>query len=196
MSDSIEDAQEGIDRAQERLHEKAEEGEKAPAKTGWRRLSHAHISMVLIALLAIALSFVESAEQRASNAALHAQMQTSDDWAFYQAKTARGQMDHLEAELLASLPNAGDAAVQARLKAVQDAEHHEENRSEQRAAAEAEAEKRDRFQEQYEHIEVSSRLLRISVVLASVAVGLDLVWLSGIGALLGMIGFAYTLFVG
>lgn len=71
---------------------------------------------VLISLLAAVLAISQMGEKASQNAYLTHHIAVSDDWAFYQAKNVRSVLRSTEAAMLASLPNAADPAVQARIK--------------------------------------------------------------------------------
>ena len=71
----------------------------------------------MIAALAAALAICELEAKDAQVAYLTRHIEASDAWAQYQGKSDRRVTYAAGAELLASLPNAGDAAVQQRIAA-------------------------------------------------------------------------------
>ena len=106
MSDDIEQAQQGLEHAHE-----ANAAHPTHNDRGARRVA------VLISALAAALAIAEMQEKGAQNDYLAHHISTSDAWAFYQAKTLRSAMEELQAELLASLPNATEPDVLKRTEA-------------------------------------------------------------------------------
>jgi hypothetical protein len=165
MSDDIEQAQQGLEHAHE-----ADEAHPAHRDTGARRAA------VLISALAAALAIAEMGEKGAQNDFLAHHISTSDAWAFYQAKTLRSAMAGDQAELLASLPNASDPQVRARIEAARaerarlDDDEATQGRKQLRAEAEADARERDVVGHHYHLYEIVVGALQISIVLASVSV--------------------------
>jgi Domain of unknown function (DUF4337) len=99
---------EAVERTHETIHEHASHSDP------WaRRVA------VLVAILAAALAITEIGGNAAQNAYLTRQVELSDEWAFYQAKNVRAVVLASEADVLASLPNAQDPAIQARIKDAQ-----------------------------------------------------------------------------
>ena len=98
MSESMERAQETIE-------------EHAPHSDPWARGV-----AVLVSVLAAILAMTGIVGKTAQNAYLTHHVALSNDWAFYQAKNLRAVVLTSEADLLASLPNAADPAVQTRIK--------------------------------------------------------------------------------
>jgi hypothetical protein len=75
---------------------------------------------VLVSVLAAVLAMTEIGGKAAQNAYLTHHVALSNDWAFFQAKNLRATVRSSEADLLASLPNASDPVVQARIKEAKD----------------------------------------------------------------------------
>lgn len=75
---------------------------------------------LLVSALAAVLALTEIGGKAAQNAYLTHHVALSNDWALYQAKNLRSIVRTSEADLLASLPNAADPVVQARIKAAND----------------------------------------------------------------------------
>ena len=96
---------EAMERAHETIHEHASHSDR------WARGV-----AVLVSFLAAALALTEIGGKAAQTAYLTHHVAVSDDWAFYQAKNLRAVVRTSEADLLASLPNAADPAIQARIK--------------------------------------------------------------------------------
>ncbi len=103
MSESIEHAREGIERA----HEAHEVTFNSAAR--W--------VAVLVALLAAALALAEVGEKAAQTAFLMNHISMTDDYAYYQAKNLHLSTLEDSIRILESLPGATDTAVQARIKA-------------------------------------------------------------------------------
>lgn len=163
MSETIEDAKEGLERAH---HAAAHSGDHS-----------ARWIAVLIAVLAAALALAEMGEKAAQNLYLTEHVALSDDWAFYQAKNLRAAIRTSEAALLASLPNATDPAVQARIKAAADDETRLRDDPKSGTGmkqlmeqAKERQERRDHAFHDYHHFELLVGALQIAIVLASVSV--------------------------
>jgi hypothetical protein len=189
LSDTIDDAKEGIEQA----HHAAAHGDG-----GARRIA------VLIAGLAAMLAMAEMATKSAQNEYMTRHIAASDDWAFYQAKDVRAALRNAEAAILESLPGAGqgagqgaDPALQARVKAAREAEIHFRddpsagNGMKQLAdKARTEEAERDHALHRYHQFELVVGGLQIAIVLASVSVVTrvqTIAWASGmLGVLAGM----------
>jgi hypothetical protein len=153
---------------------------------------------VLVSELAAALALTELGEKAAQNEYLTHHIAVSDDWAFYQAKNLRAQMRDTEVDVLASLPNAADPAVQARISAARayaaksrdDPKGGEGMKQIAVTARRAEA-SRDAAFHRYHGYELAVGALEIAIVLASVSVVTRMVALAlGAGAI-GAIAAVY-----
>src|ERR1700722_2191160 len=100
---------ESMERAQETIEEHAHHSE--PRARG---------VAILVSALAAVLALSDIGGKAAQTAYLTNHVALSNDWAFYQAKNLRSVVRISEADLLASLPNAADAAIQARIKDAKD----------------------------------------------------------------------------
>jgi Domain of unknown function (DUF4337) len=192
MSESIEHAQEGMEQA----HHAAAHGGDHVAR--W--------IAVLIAALAAALALAEMGEKAAQNLYLTQHVALSDDWAYYQAKDIRAAMRSSEATLLASLPNAADPAVQARIKQAQTEEARLRDdpaggngMKQLNTRARERQDERDHAFHRYHQFELVVGALQIAIVLASVSVvarALPLTFtaaaVGGVAALAGL-GVAFNL---
>jgi len=195
MSEDLEQAQQGLEHAHE-----ANAAHTAHNDSGARRVA------VLISALAAGLAIAEMAEKGAQNDYLSHHISTSDAWAFYQAKTLRWAMAGQQAELLASLPNASDSAVQKRIEATQaerarlDDDEATQGRKQLRAEAEANARDRDAVGQHYHLYEYVVGALQIAIVLASVSVVTRMWLLAGaagaIGLAAGLFGIAVAAGIG
>ena len=161
MNDDLERAQKGI--------EDAHEAHEVHGDSGARRIA------VLISLLAAALAIAEMQEKSAQNRYTAAHIQVSDDFAFYQAKTARMNLYTLHAETLAALPNANDPAIRkeiddARATANRIDTERDTGRKDILVQAEAHRQEREFYAHRYELFEIVVGALQIAIVLASVSV--------------------------
>jgi ABC-type nickel/cobalt efflux system permease component RcnA len=157
---------------------------------------------LLIAILALFLSFSETLGKGAQTEAISADVESANLWAFFQAKTIRmttlrtaAEELKLQADSAADSP--AKAAMQKQIDAWQktaaryDTEPDtKEGRKELAERAKEEQEERDRSLAKYHHYEIASAAFQIGIVLCSAAVitGIfALVWFAG---LLGAAGVA------
>jgi len=145
---------------------------------------HAHHSdpwargvAVLVSVLAAALAITGIGGKAAQNAYLTHHIALSNDWAFYQAKNLRSVVRTSEAELLASLPNAQEPAIQSRIKDAQeysarmrDDPQGGEGMKQLAATAKQEEAERDEAAHRYHSYEYAVGALEIAIVLASVSI--------------------------
>lgn len=171
---------------------------------------HGHIDptnkkiALLIAILALFLAIAETAAKSSQTDALNANVEASNLWAFFQAKTIRMTSVTTAAEDMAITRDAvTDEAVKAamtrqietwRATAARWNTEPETNEGRRELAARAQAaeKKRDVAYKRYHDFEISSALFQIGIVLASAAVitgAMLLSWLAG-GLGLAGIGFA------
>lgn len=158
---------------------------------------------LLIAVLALFLSLAETAGKSAQTEALNLNVEASNLWAFFQAKTIRQTAVRTAAELAElNKPQAAEApASDAFAKRIdtwtktvarwESEPETQEGRRELAARAKKAEEKRDTALARYHHYEMSSAAFQIGIVLASATVitgALTLAWLS-IG--LGVVGIAF-----
>jgi hypothetical protein len=159
---------------------------------------------LLIAVLALVLAFSETLGKNAQTAALSYNIEASNLWAFFQAKTIRLTQVRTAAELaqLARPAAAGDAgaAYDKQIEAWQktaaryDSEPDtQEGRKELAARAKAAEEKRQRAFAAYHHYEVASAAVQIAIVLASAAIITSVMALAWIAGALGLVGVAFSL---
>jgi hypothetical protein len=176
---------------------------------------------LLIAVIALCLAFSETLGKSAQTAALSFNVEASNLWAFYQAKTIRQTTLQAAAELLKleRLKTNGESPADAvktalnqridtwdRTVARYDTEPMErpvrkdvelnpaygEGRRELMALALAAEKKRDTAMERYHHYEVASAAFQIGIVLASATVITGMLLLSYLAAGLGLLGLAFT----
>ncbi|HEY2243881.1 MAG: DUF4337 domain-containing protein [Xanthobacteraceae bacterium] len=178
--------------------EKAQEGEHSQYFN--RRIA------LLIAVLALFLSFSETLGKSAQTEAISANVESSDLWAFFQAKSIRlTQLNTAAEEMLVAAEAASDPAAKTSMQKQIDAwkktaarYDSEPSTGEGRKelaerAKEAEA-KRDLALEKYHHYELASAAFQVGIVLASAAVITGMVALAWLGGALGVLGLALTLF--
>jgi len=159
---------------------------------------------LVIALLALFLAFSETLGKSAQTAALSANIEASDLWAFFQAKTIRQTVLRTAAEFktieLASITDAAaKTAMQKQIDSWQKTvDRYEsdpstnEGRKELTTRAQATEHRRDLSFAKYENYEMASAAFQIGIVLASASVitgMMALVW--GAGGL-GVIGLMFT----
>jgi hypothetical protein len=132
---------------------------------------------VLVSALAAILAMSEIGGKAAQNAYLTHHIALSNDWAFYQAKNLRAVVRTSEADLLASLPNAQDAAIQKRIKdardyaaRMRDDPEGGEGMAQLAAKAREQEADRDEAAHRYHAYEYTVGALEIAIVLASVSV--------------------------
>jgi len=172
--------------------EKAQEGEHAA-------FFNKRIALV-IAILALFLSFSETLGKGAQSEATNLNIRASDLYAFFQAKTVRMTVLTTAAEgMTVAALAAGDAAAKdAMQKQIDtwkktaarydsDEQSHEGRKELVERAKEAEHE-RDIALAKYHHYELASAAFQIGIVLASATVITGMVALVWLGGVLGAIG--------
>jgi Domain of unknown function (DUF4337) len=178
--------------------EKAQEGEHSQYFN--RRIA------LLIAVLALFLSFSETLGKSAQTDAIDANVKSSDTWAFFQAKDIRRITLNTAADQTALLAaNVADptakAAIDKQMEAWRaTAARYEsdpktgEGRKELAERAKEEEAKRDLALAKYHHYELSSAAFQVGIVLSSAAVITGTVALAWFGGALGVLGLMLMLF--
>jgi len=173
---------------------------------------------LLIAVIALCLAFSETLGKSAQTAALSYNVEASNLWAFFQAKTIRQTVLQAATEMLkidltrdGSDPAATKAALSKRIdtwekvaarydtelmdppvrKEVNLNPPYGEGRRELMARAIAAEAKRDTALERYHHYEVASAAFQIGIVLASATVITGMIVLTYLAGTLGLIGLAF-----
>jgi hypothetical protein len=176
--------------------EKAQEGEHSQYFN--RRIA------LLIAVLALFLSFSETLGKSAQTEAMSANIQASDLWAFYQAKDSRLTQVRTAAEEMAVAAKAAtDPAVKDAMGKQIDAwktaaAHYESEpetkvgRKELRERAEEKEQERELALAKYHHYELASAAFQVGIVLASAAVITGIAALAWLGGALGFVGLGLT----
>ncbi|MGE0716765.1 MAG: DUF4337 family protein [Alphaproteobacteria bacterium] len=159
---------------------------------------------LLISILALLLAISETMGKAAQTTTIAQNIEASNFWAFFQAKTIRMTVLRTSAEELETLlPTFGDADVQKAVKSRIDrwnatAQRYDtepetqEGRRELAARAKAAEKKRDKAEAAYHHFEVASGALQIAIVLASAAIITSAMALAWIGVGLGVVGAVMT----
>ena len=175
--------------------EKAKGGEKIEIGEGFNR----KIALV-IAILALFLSFSETLGKGAQTEAATKNIEASDLWAFFQAKSNRTTVVTTAAEQMAvTVAGATDQAAKDAMQKQIDAwkktavrydsePSTNEGRKELAERAKAAEEERDLSMAKYHHYELSSAAFQIGIVLASAAVITGMVLLAWFAGLLGLVG--------
>jgi hypothetical protein len=176
--------------------EKAQEGEHGEGFN--RRIA------LLIAILALCLSFSETLGKGAQTEVVTKNIQASDLWAFFQAKDIRKTTVSVAADQTGLL-SAGvtDAAAKAAIdKQIetwrQTAERYESDpkagngRKQLEEQAKDAEEERDLATAKYHHYELASAAFQVGIVLASAAVITGMVALAWLGGALGAVGVVLT----
>jgi hypothetical protein len=172
--------------------EKAREGGEAGGVT--RRIA------LVIAILALFLSFSETLGKGAQTEAVSANIEASDLWSFFQAKSVRMTQVTTAAEAMAASaglatdPATKDAmasqiAAWKKTAARYDSEPEtREGRKELVERAKEAEESRNLALAKYHHYELASAAFQIGIVLASAAVITGMVVLAWLGGVLGVVG--------
>ncbi len=178
--------------------EKAQEGEHSQYFN--RRIA------LLIAVLALFLSFSETLGKSAQTEAIAANVESSDLWAFFQAKSIRmTQVNTAAEEMLVTAEAASDPAAKAAMQKQIDAwkktaarydsePSTREGRKELAERAKEAEEKRDLAMAKYHHYELGSAAFQVGIVLSSAAVITGTVALAWLGGALGVLGLVLTAF--
>ena len=177
------------------IHEAIEKAQEGEHGEGFNR----RIALV-IAILALCLSFSETLGKGAQTEAISANVESSNLWAFFQAKSIRMTVVRTAAEELnvtqASVADpAAKAAIDKQIDAWQktaaryDSEPEtKEGRKELTERAKEAEESRDLSMAKYHHYELSSAAFQVGIVLASAAVITGMVGLAWIAGGLGALG--------
>lgn len=178
-------------------HEHMEHAEHAEHAAGWSKKI-----ALLIAVLALGLSFSETLGKSAQTEAIDANVKSSDLWAFFQAKTIRRTELQIAAAQL-KLQHASTSDPQAKTameKQIADWEKtaaifdsdpkSREGRKELTERARATEATRDLAMAKYHHYELASAAFQVGIVLASAAVITGMVALAWFAGALGIVGLA------
>ena len=162
---------------------------------------------LLISVLALVLAFSETLGKGAQTDALAKNIEASNLWAFFQAKTIRQTVLRTAAEELAAVSDNEKSKKQVEKWRETAARYQNEPDTgegrDQLAARAKEAEKkRDRSMAAYHHYEMASAAVQIAIVLASASIITSmpaLVWTAGalgvVGIVFCVIGFFFPMAV-
>ena len=159
---------------------------------------------LLISVLALFLAFSETLGKSAQTAAISDNVEASNLWAFFQAKTIRMTTLRTAAEQMQIVADSSTdpAAKAAMAKAIDtwkktaarydDEPETNEGRKQLAARAKEAEHKRDLALARYHHYEVASAAFQIGIVLASATIITGMMVLAWLSGLLGLIGLAFT----
>jgi hypothetical protein len=185
--------------AHEAAHEAAERVEEDHHESSSRNKRVA----LLIAVLALFLAFSETLGKSAQTSAISFNVQSSDLWAFFQAKTIRATELRIAADTMTvNAVGASDPALKAaQQKQIEDwrktAERYDsdpaskEGRKELAERAKQTEERRDHALARYHNFEIASAAFQIAIVLASATVITGILALSYLSGLLGIGGLVF-----
>ena len=179
-------------------HEQMEHAEHVEHAAG-----HNKQIALLIAVLALFLAFSETLGKSAQTEGISGNVEASNLWAFFQAKTIRRTVVQTAAEaakLEVEAAGSNDAARAAILKQIDDwqktaaryrSEPETHEGSVELAARAKEAEqKRDKALARYHNYEFASAAFQIAIVMASATIITGMIALAWIAGLLGLAGLA------
>jgi len=159
---------------------------------------------LLIAVIALCLALSETLGKGAQTESISKNVEASNLWAFFQAKTIRRTVVQTAAEqgklgIGTGSDDATKAALQkqiddwqktaARYRSEPETAEGTEQLSERAKHAE---EERDLATEKYHHFELASAAFQIAIVLASATIITSMVWLAWISGALTLAGIAIT----
>jgi hypothetical protein len=159
---------------------------------------------LLIAVIALFLAFSETLGKSSQTAAISDNVEASNLWAFFQAKTIRMTSLRTAAEQMQIVADstADPASKAAMLKAVDtwrktaarydDEPETKEGRKQLTERAKEAEHKRDLAMARYHHYEVASAAHQIGIVLASASVITGMMVLTWLAGALGIAGLVFT----
>jgi hypothetical protein len=156
---------------------------------------------LLISILALVLAFSETLGKSSQTNAISANIEASNLWAFFQAKTLRQTMmrtaaESLDAQFEGKPPEAARKQVEGWRKTAERYQSEPgtgEGRKELAARAKAAEAKRDRSLAAYHHFELASAAVQIAIVLASASIITTIAALAWIAGGLGALGVAFCI---
>jgi Domain of unknown function (DUF4337) len=160
---------------------------------------------LLIAVLALCLAFSEMLGKNAEKTSMQSNIEASNLWSFFQAKTIRRasalqSAETMEIDLVGVADDARKTAMQGQItKWKQQAARLEsepetrEGRKELMARAIAAEKKRDATNIQNEGFEIASAILQVSIVIASAMIITGVVWLAYFAGVFGLVGMTLML---
>jgi Domain of unknown function (DUF4337) len=180
-------------------HESMEQADQAKEASGENRKI-----ALLIAIIALCLALSETLGKGAQTESISKNVEASNLWAFFQAKSIRRTVVQAAAEQAklsgaAAADDATKAALQkqiddwqktaARYRSEPETGEGQEQLSERAKHAE---EERDLAEAKYHHFELASAAFQIGIVLASATIITGIIALSWVSGLLAVAGIAFT----
>jgi hypothetical protein len=151
---------------------------------------------LLISVLALLLALAETLGKNAQMAALASNIEASNLWAFFQAKTIRQTVLRTAAEEVET-GQMNDGAKKQVAKWKETAQRYQsepetnEGRDQLAARAKASEKKRDKSLDAYHNFESASAAVQIAIVLASASIIAEMVVLVWIAGALGVLGILF-----
>ena len=151
---------------------------------------------LLISVLALVLAFSETLGKGAQTNGLAYNIEASNLWAFFQAKTIRQTVLRTAAEEVES-SGLSEAQKKQVAKWKDTAQRYQsepetgEGRDQLAARAKEAEKKRDRSMAAYHHYEVASAAVQIAIVLASASIIAEIIALAWVAAGLGVVGVLF-----
>lgn len=146
-----------------------------------------------IAILAVVLSFIGNLGDNAKTEAILKTNEASNKWGYFQAKSIKGQLSKLEADIITNLGGATlpDKSKELLEKLKADSERYDTEKAEIKTEAEHLVTEAKHESEVNELCDKASLFLQIGVVICSVSIlsGWKPFWFIGIG--LGIVGIAF-----
>jgi hypothetical protein len=152
---------------------------------------------LLISVLALVLAFAETLGKGAQTAALASNIEASNLWAFFQAKTIRQTVLRTAAEEVQVSDKLTEPAKKQVEKWRETAQRYQnepetnEGRDQLAARAKEAEKKRDRSMAAYHHYEVASAAVQIAIVLASASIIAGVAALAWVAGALGVVGVVF-----
>src|SRR5712664_885966 len=152
---------------------------------------------LLISILALVLAFSETLGKGAQTAALAMNIEASNLWAFFQAKTIRQTVLRTAAEEQEASGANNDASKKQIAKWRETAQRYQnepetgEGREQLSARAKEAEKKREQSMAAYHHYELASAAVQIAIVVASASIIAEIAALAWLGAALGVVGVAF-----
>ena len=180
-------------------HESMEQAEQSKEAAGENRKI-----ALLIAVIALCLALSETLGKGAQTESISKNVEASNLWAFFQAKTIRRTVVQTAAEqaklgLGATTDDATKAAVQKQIEDWQKTAQRYRSEPETKEGTEQLAERakvaeeeRDLAEAKYHHYELASAAFQIGIVLASATIITGIMALAGISGLLTLVGIGFT----
>src|SRR5205085_7515876 len=151
---------------------------------------------LLISVLALVLAFAETLGKGAQTGALASNIEASNLWAFFQAKTIRQTVLRTAAEQTEVYGADAEGAKQVKkwkdtAQRYQSEPETNEGREQLAARAKEAEKKRDTSMAAYHHYELASAAVQIAIVLASASIIAEIMALAWIGGALGVLGVVF-----